>query len=209
MTSSAVMIGWRPTARACNSSWSSNIARPSWAFILLLPLLWLVIPSLSLEYEVAMSLVKWASVPAHLGYKGNGRDRRTVSVLGGAAAAANRTEGQAGAGQEQQTAQQDRPNRQRQEQGVVEIVLGEPEERHDQDRDHAERGSAQKRAQLDVRCRGQAGAIRRRHQAGSHAKGDQGKEREPRRDREDHCDHDDGGDLVRAQPAEQVHPVER
>src|SRR5256886_15248601 len=92
MTSSAVIFGWRPTARACNSSWSSNIARPSWAFILLLPLLWLVIPSLSLEYEVTMSLVKWTSVPVQLGYQGNGRDRRRGSGPGGAAAASNRPE---------------------------------------------------------------------------------------------------------------------
>src|SRR5256885_3064850 len=138
MTSSAVIFGWRPTARACSSSWSSNIARPSWAFILLLPLLWLVIPSLSLEYEVTMSLVKWTSVPVQLGYQGNGRDRRRVSVLGGAAAASNRPERQPGPAQEEQATQQDRPNGEGQGQGGVEILLGEGQKGHQQDRDPAE-----------------------------------------------------------------------
>src|SRR5256885_5429859 len=106
MTSSAVIFGRRPTARACNSSWSSNIARPSWAFILLLPLLWLVIPSMSLEYEVAMSLVKCGR---YVRLEGK-RDRGPAgfgSVLGRAAAATNRPECQAGPGQEEQAAQQD------------------------------------------------------------------------------------------------------
>src|SRR2546428_12909756 len=57
-------------------------------------LLWLVISLLSLEYEVTMSLVKGASVPVQLGYLGNGRDQRRVSVLGRAGTAADRTGGQ-------------------------------------------------------------------------------------------------------------------
>src|SRR5438874_6190518 len=129
MTSSAVIFGRRPTARACNSSWSSNIARPSWAFILLLPLLWLVIPPLSLQYEVSMSLVKF---DGYVRLEGQ-RDRTAAgfaSVLGRAAAAPNRPECQAGPGQEEQATQEDRPNGEGEEQRVVEIVLGEAEEGH-------------------------------------------------------------------------------
>src|SRR2546430_7103416 len=206
MTSSAVIFGWRPTARACNSSWSSNIARAYWAFILLLPLLLLVIPSLSLQYEVSMSLVKFESTSV---WKVNAPGRRLVSVLGRAAAASNRPECQAGPGQEEQATQQNRPNGEGQEQGVVEIVLGEAEEGHQQDRDHAERRPAQERAPLDVGCPRQAGAIRRRHQPGSDAKDNQRQQHQARGDGEDHGDHDDGGNLAPRQPPEQVHPVER
>src|ERR1700686_2306501 len=158
MTSSALMFGRRPIARVCSSSWSSNIARPSWAFIgSYFPLIWFVIPSLSLQYEATMSLVKFESTVRLEGERG-----RTLGGFGlgrAATAAPNGPEGQAGPGDEEQTAEQDWPYGQGQEEGVVEIVLGEAEEGHDQDRDHAQGGPTEEGAQLGLGGLRQSGAV--------------------------------------------------
>src|SRR6202521_2152695 len=123
MTSSAVIFGWRPIRRVCRSSWSSNIARPSWAFIALLSFVWLVILSLSLEYEATMSLVKFESTVRLEGERGRTLGGFGLTLAG--TAAPNGPEGQPGPGNKEQPAEQDWPHGEGQEEGVVEIVLGE------------------------------------------------------------------------------------
>src|SRR5712691_3822665 len=125
--SSAEIRGSTPVARECNSSWSSNIARPSWAFIWVLPVVWILISSLSLHYQAELCLVKFEASSLPMKRAG----WRLVSVLGGAGGpAADRTEGQAGPRQQQQPTDQDRPYGEGQEQRIVEIVFGEAEKGH-------------------------------------------------------------------------------
>src|SRR3984893_19229490 len=90
-------------------------------------------PSLSLHYEVPASVVKFEA-PC---YRWNGRGWRLVSVLGGTGGPApNGPEGKTGSRQEQEPTDQDRPDREGQEQRIVEVVFGGAEKGHQQDRNH-------------------------------------------------------------------------